>query len=186
MVETMSAEPRQGSDTHKLTGSTTPVTGEAAICALQQRVTGLEEARYEALRAVRDATQLAGELGLQALEARMRLCALTEHEPRRTREGAGTGAHEAVLRLAQMYFDDASKYRLAMYAHPDEPSATSGGEADPIWCSEVVYDSMRPEANGRIAISDAIRKAYQAAERRGYRFVWATWVEARPSRTCEP
>ena len=177
MVDTMPPKTLQEANSDSLPNSPLLVSLEEAIFALQQQVASLDEARYEALRSVRDATRLAGELGLQVLETRIRLCTLMEHEPLRAAEEVDGSAHQAVLRLAHIYFDDGGKYRLALYAHPDNAGAASGPEADPIWCSEVIYDSTRPEAHVKIAISEAVRKAYRAAVQRGYRVVWANGSE---------
>ena len=145
---------------------------EASIHALEQQVTELEEARYEALREVRDATRRVAELSLQGLEARMRLCALIECEPLQNHERTDKLDRPAVLRLVHMYFDEPGKYRLALYPYRDQEGGTPRGMGDPVWCSEVVYDETRPEGKGRVAIADAVRKAYGAAEGRGYRLVW--------------
>ena len=147
---------------------------EATIHAIEQQVTELEEARYEALREVRDATRRVTELSLQAMEARMRLCALIECEPLHNRERTGKRDRPALLQLAHMYFDEPGKYRLVLCAHYDGACTTSEQVDEPEWCSKVVYDSMRPEGKGSLALADAVRAAYRAAERRGYRLVWTT------------
>ncbi|MBF6611587.1 MAG: hypothetical protein IVW55_00475 [Chloroflexi bacterium] len=147
---------------------------EATIHALEQRATQLEEARYEALREVRGATRRVTELSLQAMEARMRLCALIECEPLQKDARIGKRDRPAILQLAHMYFDEPGKYRLVMCARYDGACTTSEQVGEPEWCSKVVYDTMRPEGKGSLALADAVRAAYRAAETRGYRLVWTT------------
>lgn len=105
------------------------------------------------------------------LETRMRLCVLIECEPLCSERRTRTSAHPAILRLSHIYFDDPGKYRLALYASPgDEGEAPQ--QADLIWCSEIVYDTARPEGKGGLSISAVVRKAYLATEERGYMLLW--------------
>lgn len=174
MVGKASAERAKTSSTNGFHDGTSPV--EATIHALEQRAIELDEAHYEALREARDASRRAAELHLQALEVRMRLCALIECEPINAHQHMSPPARSAVLRLAKLYFDDPGKYRLVLCAPGDVDSkGTTSDQADePAWCSKVVYDAMRPEGKGAVAIADAVQAAYRIAESRGYRLTWAT------------
>ncbi len=120
---------------------------------------------------MRDATRRAAEVSLQGLETRMRLCALIECEPLHSDRRTDTNAHTGILRLSHIYFDDPGKYRLVLYSYPSETGETSQRVGDLIWCSEVVYDTARPEGKGGVLISGVVRKAYRAAEERGYRLL---------------
>jgi hypothetical protein len=174
MVGKASAERSKTSSNNGFHDGTSPV--EATIHALEQRAIELDEAHYEALREARDASRRAAELRLQAIEMRMRLCALMECEPIRAHQHTSPPARPAVLRLAKLYFDDPGKYRLVLCSQGDvDGKGTTADQVDePAWCSKVVYDAMRPEGKGAVAIADAVRGAYRIAESRGYRLIWAT------------
>jgi hypothetical protein len=150
--------------------SATPI--QALIHALEQQALELDEAHFEALREARDASRRATEIRLRALEIQMQLCALVEHEPIDARKRIGTRLRPAILRLAQLYFDEPGKYRLALYPLPGEAGKIRD-EGDPAWCSKVVFDATRPEGRNTITISDAVRATYRAAEERGYILMWA-------------
>lgn len=141
---------------------------QATVSALEQQASDLEEAHYEALREARDASRRAAQLRLQALETRMRLCALVECEPLTARQPTTTAARKAVLQLMQVYFDEAGKYRLVIRLSETEGDQISDGADVPVWCSRVVYDAARPEGKCPVAISDAVHAAYRAAEQQGF------------------
>lgn len=145
---------------------------EATIRAFEQQASDLEEAHYEALREARDASRRAAELRLQALETRMRLCALVECEPINANQQVGATARRAVLRLMHVHFDEPGIYRLVLCLLETQFDQTSEGVDVPAWCSKVVYDATRPEGRCPITISDAVRAAYRAAEQQGYRLMW--------------
>ena len=145
---------------------------EGVIRTLEQQASDLEEAHYEALREARDASRRAAELRLQALETRLRLCALVECEPLSVRQPAATVARKAVLQLMHVYFDEPGKYRLVIRLPETEGDQVSDNVDVPIWCSRMVYDAARPEGKCSVTISDAVRAAYRAAEQQGYRLTW--------------
>ncbi len=149
---------------------------EAAIRTLEQQASDLDEAHYEALREARAATHRAAELRLQALETRMRLCALVECERINAPDPAEAAVRYAVLRLTHAYFDEPGKYRLVLYTAGealDQASDVVPDLADTAaWYSKVVYDAARPEGKCPAAICDAVRAAYVVAEQHGYRLLW--------------
>ena len=170
MTESVRGKERR--DHERCNRSNARTRSEASIRALEQQMTQLDEACYEALREARDASRRAGDLGLQAIEARVRLCAFIEHEPLSARHSASESNLVGVLRLTHMYFDEASKYRLVLYAYGclanDAPKVTD----NPLWCSKVVYDAARPERKCPATIAEVVRAAYRAAEQRGYALAW--------------
>jgi hypothetical protein len=146
---------------------------EVAIKALEQQVIELDDAYYDALREARDASRRAAELRLQALETRVRLCALLESEPVGSGKRTSTAKCRAILRLAHIYFDEPGKYRLALYPHPHGIDKTPQELDEPLWCSKVVFDTTRPEGKVTVGIADVVRAAYHAAEERGCALTWA-------------
>lgn len=128
----------------------------------------MDDAQYEALTEARDASRRAAQLRLQALETRMRLCALVDCEPLTARQPTTTVARKAVLQLMHVYFDEPGKYRLVIRLPETEGDQVSNGAEVPVWCSRVVYDAARPEGKCPVTISDAVHAAYRAAEQRGF------------------
>ena len=176
MSDTLLAEPHRTPNSSTIRELVNPL--EAVIRSLEQQASDLDDGYYEARREARDALRRAAELRLQALETRMRLCALVECEPLDTPGSSGTTALHAILRLAHIYFDEPGMYRLVLQPLGAQASRESNDEGVPVWCSKVVYDAARPEGTYGATISVAVRAAYRAAEQQGCRVVWDELVTA--------